>query len=343
MNDDLDYERIARYLAGECSKEESEEMDSSINKDPDLKLFIRKIWETRERKPKPWDVELTWNRLSKKMDQSEDVRIPAGQETEKKRKTRTSKTAWFVRIAAVFMIIGFAGLFGVLYVTGPEAEEPAAVVREMTTKKGQRAEVRLNDGTRIRLNADSKIEYPREFEAGVRTIRLTGEAYFEVATDDRPFFVYANGAVVQILGTEFNVQAYEEDEEVRVAVARGKVSVGFSDNDDVESALLEGGDLAQLKHEGSLLSVTHGTDLGRHLEWLENRLTFDNASMEEVATKLERWYGVEIEFSDPGLAEMSISATFDDESIHEVLRILQLSLDLDYETEGQKIIFTEKL
>lgn len=85
------------------------------------------------------------------------------------------------------------------------------------------------------------------------------------------------------------------------------------------------------------ISVSRGVDVSAYLGWMDYRMTFDDTPMERVARKLERWYGVEITFSDPSVAELNVSATFEDESIHEVLRVIDIALNLNHEIDGRNI------
>lgn len=329
-----DYERIARYLANECSGEEMAEIEARMDEDPLLAGVVRElrmIWNAREARPAAWDVEKVWKRISLELDREE--RSVRRVRTEKIR--RRPALNWMFRAAAL-VALGFATALFTLRYMEQEPEEPVSGIKEVVTDKGQRAEVRLSDGSRIRMNAESTIRHPAEFDAEQRFVHLTGEAYFEITPDDRPFYVFAENTVIRILGTEFNVNAYAGEEAVEVVVTDGTVAVGFA-GPSGESAILNRGDMARLLRNEDLLSVTQGVDVTRYTGWLEYRLEFEDLPMKEVATRLERWYGVEIRFADPATGEKRLSASFQEESIQEVLRVLQLSLDLEAEIGGRTI------
>ncbi len=255
----------------------------------------------------------------------------------------TTGTNWIIRIAAVLLVSVLTSLFALVYMNEEGLDETISM-REVVTESGQRATVHLDDGTRIRLNSGSKLIHPHEFENGERKVQLFGEAYFEIAKDERPFIVHADEALIEILGTEFNVQAYDEFDEIKVVVAEGRVAVRSDRQTYDNSAFLEKGDMASLMRgsEGRV-TITQNVDLRRHLGWIEYRLNFDNIPLGQVAATLQRWYGVEIQFSDDHLKQMKLTADFEDASIHEVIRVMEIALNLQYQMQGRTITFYSNL
>lgn len=343
MNTKLNYELIAKYLAGECTDQETEKIKILISEDPEKALIFRQmqqIWEARNKniRLKPWAVEKVWGQLSREMDHTDSISARASvKKRENIGKFRQMQNSWIIRFAAIFLIAGLTALFAITYFDNLQSDEQP-VMKEVLTERGQRAQLQLEDGSALQLNVDSKVKYPQVFDSDIRKVYLSGEAYFDIAQDERPFFVYADNAIIQILGTEFNVRAYTEDQEVQVIVADGIVNVGYSGNSEEEFSLLGKGDMASLQNNG-LLSIAHGINVQDHLGWLERRLLFEETPMEEVSKKLERWYGVDIRFRDEGLAQLRLSATFIDEPLLEVLRVIQLALDIDYDIHDGEVVF----
>src|SRR5690625_1803873 len=262
-------------------------------------------------------------------------------------KKRTTKRAgrgviWAFRIAALLVVSAMAGLVTITWLAEPEVD--TAAMNEVGTDRGQRAEVQLEDGTTIRLNSDSRITYPASFSNGVRSVSLTGEAYFDIARDERPFRVYAEGAEIEILGTEFNVTAYRDEEGLQIVVAEGVIDVSYADGNEIsrDIAQLGRGEMVEIERSTGSFSLTHDVDLAHHLGWLEYRLEFEGMPAGEVARTLERWYGIDITFSEPELADLRLTASFNDDSVQEVLRVMELSLGLGTETEGRAVIFFRK-
>lgn len=340
MNDDLIYELTAKYLAGECSDEETEMIRSLIKINPEYELIfeeLEKIWITKKSKPDAWDVEKVWDKLVEKINKPEPV---GSIQNLVKRNYRPGnhhlRNNWFLRFAAVFLIIGLTVL-SVIYLDNYRAAD-LTVLNELKTEKGQRAQIQLEDGSEIRLNVDSKISYPAQFDTNLRFIHLTGEAYFDIAADERPFLVYVDQAVIEIVGTRFNVQAYSDEDEIHVLVTDGKVNVGYMDSTD-EHTLLEKGDIASLKRDG-FMSVNQDVRNQDHLGWLDRRLTFNEVSLLQVSKTLERWYGISINLMSPEVEGLRLTATFEDESLQEILRVIQLALQLDIELKDKEVLIS---
>ena len=342
-----EYERLARYLSGESSEQEIKKIESRINKDPMFVIFIeklKKIWDLKSVAPNPYDVEAAWNQLSKEIDYAESHLTDASEKKPSKArklaKQKEPRIKWLIQVAAVFMVIGLTTLFMVLYM-GESTEEEQSTMREVVTENGQRSNIHLQDGSRITLNSGSRITYAREFGEDSRIAHVEGEAYFDIAHDSRPFYVYADGAVIQILGTEFNVRSYNE-EDIKIAVAQGLVVVKYAGAPDEYAVNLEKGDMAKLPRNGQNEPIVNRSiDLKQHIGWLDYRFSFSDTPLEVMAKQLERSYGVEIEFLDSELSKLRISASFEGESIHEVLQVIQLVLGLEYEMSGRKILFSK--
>jgi len=328
-------------------------------------------------RPGQWDIDAFWDRMSRRIDQELDQSPRTGQETtdtvkettdsiqeitdtvqettgtvQKKihtvqPKKRTTKRVgrgaiWAFRIAALLVISAMVGLVTMSWLAEPELD--TAAMNEVGTERGQRAEVQLEDGTTIRLNSDSRITYPASFSNDIRSVSLTGEAYFDIARDERPFKVYAEGAEIEILGTEFNVTAYRDEEGLQIVVAEGVIDVSYADGNEIsrDIAQLGRGEMVEIQRSTGSFSLTHDVDLAYHLGWLEYRLEFEDKPAGEVARTLERWYGIDITFSEPELADLRLTASFNDDSVQEVLRVMELSLGLGTETEGRAVIFFRK-
>lgn len=351
MKDQINLDLIPRYLSEECSSKEKQIIEQWLTADPANKktfLEIKRIWDIQPRKVLEQDLRIPWNRLESKMElhkKNQSSGIPdVARHKKPKRLNRSdriygSATIW-LRMAAVFVVVALSGLIGILYL-GEYERTDMLVMNDVITEGGQRAELTLNDGSRVRLNADSKLTHPEEFRTDERIVYLTGEAFFEVIPDGRPFYVMAGDLVVQILGTKFNVHAYEY-EPVHVVVAQGKVSVRHHEAVDDEAEILERGSMATLRQDGSgLLSVESDVELQRFLGWLEHRLEFDATPLDKVIMKLERSYGIDIELTEPSLRDLRFTAEFENETIYEILEVIQFSLDLEYTREGRHVRFTQ--
>jgi len=345
MNNRIDLELIVRYLAGEATHQEEKDIEAWMKRNPENRQVIEtfeQTWREKMNLSHPFNAEAAWSRLHKEMAREEKGSVhnprrmqspePASGKSYRKQRPRA---AWqFMRAAAAILLIGAGILFYVQHSADIDEGIPTS---EVVTEPGERAQLQLSDGTHIRLNVDSKLTYPKDFEGGTRVVELSGEAYFDVARDQRPFYVKADGAVIRVIGTEFNVQSYAADQLVQVVVAKGRVGVRDAD-DQAEEVALERGDLAQLKLDGrGILQVSQDVDLDWHLGWLDNRMEFRDTPIEQVAAMLERWHKVEIRIADPGLADLRFTAEFQDESIREILGVLQSTLQLEYKIEERTV------
>jgi transmembrane sensor len=343
MDKDIDYNLIVKYLAGECTNEEIRNIETQMKTDPrfsDTMYEFEKIWNTKKQQPADqWDKKGVWIKIEQEFGKNEARISPIKPIRTKKQFGIKEKRGmnWLIRIAAVFLVAGITSLFTILYMHDIRDDVPS-LMREVVTENGQRATVHLDDGSRIKLNSGSTLSHPREFNGDNRVVYLNGEGYFEIARDNRPFFVYAGEAVIEILGTEFNVNAYDDLDEIHVVVTDGMVSVQSEKSDVNEIVVLGKNDMGSLQRIGNGdIQITHNVNPEDYLGWMNYRMQFDNTPMSEVINKLERWYGVEIEVTDTDINEMKLTAEFEDESIHHVLRVVEIALDIEYENNGRRV------
>jgi len=161
--------------------------------------------------------------------------------------------------------------------------------------KGERLQVILQDGTKVFINSDSRLRYPKVFQLFKRTVELTGEAYFEVNKESlRPFTVQLEKIDVKVLGTKFDVRAYENEQKITVALDEGKVTM--KDLVGKELTLKPGNVVVYDKKLAKFSSTT--TEIGTITSWKENYLQFENASLSELLFTLERQYNVKFSMSD---------------------------------------------
>ncbi|HTE34473.1 MAG TPA: FecR domain-containing protein [Chryseolinea sp.] len=209
---------------------------------------------------------------------------------------------------------------------------------------GQKSIITLTDGSKVFLNSGSSVSFPKEFSAELREIRLTGEAFFEVVRNPlQPFHVHTGNVTTKVLGTSFNVQAFD-NEDISITVATGKVQVvasipnDKSAEDDVSEAILNPMEQGVFKgHKW----ITSQVELPRFLAWKNNTLRFEDAAMSQVAGALERWYNVQIEFENEQIKGCMINGQFKDQSLKNVLNSIRYMYNIDYRqlTQNQIILY----
>ena len=214
-----------------------------------------------------------------------------------------------------------------------EAEREADTVAEwnrLIVPRGGEYQLELADGTMIWLNAESELEYPEMF-GGERTVRLRGEAYFEVAKDSaRRFAVEAGGCVVEVLGTHFNVSAYP-DEAVRATLAEGSVQVGK----DGEMRRLRPNEQAVVR--GEEIEVRE-VEASQYISWVKGEYVFRNTRLREVAAQLGRWYDVEVRFAADSLQDKRMAGVvLRNEPLDFSLDVIERVTGVRFERDGDVI------
>lgn len=186
--------------------------------------------------------------------------------------------------------------------TGEESAIPS--FNTMKTPKGRQFAIRLPDGTKAWLNAASSLRYPTAFQTGERRVSVTGEAYFEVAANaGMPFVIDLPGrGAVEVLGTNFNVHAYENDPAFTTTLIRGAVRVKQGDGD--EAVVLKPGQEAIVPATGKI--EVRKVDVENAVMWKEGFFSFDQTPLPEVLKQLERWYDIEVEYQG-GVPDLKFS------------------------------------
>ena len=183
----------------------------------------------------------------------------------------------------------------------------------------------MPDGSKVWLNAESTISYKIPFNTKSRDVQLTGEAFFEIKKDEqRPFHVESGKVKVTVLGTRFNYKAFSEDTMIEVVLAEGKVKLSSSGSPTEKEIILKPGERAVINKVTKQTNITTG-NIEKYVGWHEGKLIFDECPLPEVARRLERWFGIEVQVSDPKLSGCQISTTFRNESLHQILALLELA------------------
>jgi ferric-dicitrate binding protein FerR (iron transport regulator) len=204
----------------------------------------------------------------------------------------------------------------------------------LTTPIGGQYKVTLPDKTVAWLNAASSLKYPVAFTGNERNVELSGEGYFEVTKNEKqPFKVLLkNGAEVQVLGTHFNINAYDDEPAIRTTLLEGSVSV-TSDNTTVQ---LQPGQQAILKTDGTLLAQKNAST-EEAVAWKEGKFVFKNAPIESIMRQVARWYDVDVQYE--GKLNYHFNATIErDTPVSRLFKLLELTGNVNFIITGNKII-----
>lgn len=202
------------------------------------------------------------------------------------------------------------------------------------TNPGVKGMVELPDGSTVILNSSSKIRVPSKFNKESRVVELEGEGYFNVASDSTwPMFVNtARGISVKVLGTTFNLSSYENDSELKFTLISGRVKL-LAENGDHEFDV-EPLQEVVIPDNRESRGVKRVANVELNTAWKDGYLVFEDTPLDQVVRKLERWYGASINVSNPKILDYRFTATFNSESLSQVLEFLKLSTNIDYSITG---------
>ncbi len=334
MPDDFDWRLIDRHLAGEASAEDEVALQRWLAADPSHETLLRGVSDAvRARDTADWDVGHAWSRVSARL---QEPRFAMHLDPRPMRRPRGR--AWMIAGAAAGVAVAILGIVWAPGAARHSATSPA--ISEIAAAPAQQTRATLRDGTRIVLNAGSRLRYPATFGESARDVELEGEGYFEVVHDSaRPFRVHARGSVTEDLGTRFVVRAYPELRHVEVAVAEGRVAL-HHDGDGRVSSTLTAGQRGRVETDGSV-SVMDDADVERWLEWTRGGLVFDGITLGQAATEIGRRFDVRIDVADSALAVKRVSARFRDEPLPRVLDGVSAALGMRWTRDGDRVRFEE--
>jgi ferric-dicitrate binding protein FerR (iron transport regulator) len=236
-----------------------------------------------------------------------------------------------------------SGFFPLKSVSAGSSIDQTNLVRTITTQHDQHRLVTLSDGTQIRLNSNSTIKVPNSFSNENRTVTLDGEAWFGVASDeDRPFYIQAGQATIQVLGTEFNVKMDDIAGNVQVAVAEGRVSLNNTNRENESSAILTKNTYAVYNIDSREILIEQ-TPVENYMSWISGKLFFYNEPLWVVSRYIERLYGVNFQFEQESLKELSLSTNMARESLPDVLDIIAQTLGIGYTLENNTVTWNRNV
>ncbi|MGN6416977.1 MAG: FecR family protein [Pseudobacter sp.] len=225
------------------------------------------------------------------------------------------------------------------------ATEGEAVTNVLSTPKGRQFRLVLPDGTKVWMNAASSLRYPTIFSGNKRQVRVTGEVFFEVAPNHlQPFLVdIDNKAQVEVLGTQFNVNAYSNEKNIRTTLVDGSIRIRAGAGYDTSSfKVMKPGEQAQssLSEQANLqgVKVVNNVNIEKVIAWKKGLFNFEDASLEEVLRQIERWYDIEVVYEKGIIPDIIFGGKFsNDVSLEGMLRSLKES-EVNFRMEGRKLI-----
>ena len=235
---------------------------------------------------------------------------------------------WRSIAAAVLLCI----VLSVVYFANPADMKVAQY--EIYVPYGKRQKVVLPDGTKVILNAGSYMKYPRQFGKEGRYVHFKGEAYFDVAKNkDCPFIIQSQDYKIRVLGTTFNLNNYEDSEELQLTLCTGKVLMNFGE----EQLKLTPGEQLVLDKTNMHLEREH-VNTQNYMLWMQNKLYFNRTPIQEVTRRLERVYNCTIRLDSSFVFNNFLSGTHDNRSLESVLESIRLATGIKYRKANNSYI-----
>jgi len=319
MNEEWTYEEkvsfVTRILTGDASDEEQSSLNMWLE-DPGNKAVydeISQIWGQAGtvKGARTVDVDSAWLRFEEEVIEQE----PVGELPVEKQASGTLRWVWYAAAAVA--------IFAVTYLVFLLPADDTIYQTAQTTR-----EISLPDGSEVTLNANSRLSFSADFGKEIREVELQGEAFFDVERDESiPFVILTKKARVEVLGTSFNVSAYDQDKEVVVVVTTGVVKVlSVEKGTDVT---LEEGDKAVLDRATGTVASLINQDLN-YLSWKTRKIILEDITLQEAVALLNKVYAVDIQLSDSAMESCTITAEFDNQSVEEVMAVISASLGIEY-------------
>jgi transmembrane sensor len=324
---------ILKFLHKQASEAEIESLLHWLKQDKHNRQYFDEVNETFQanevlRQFNPEKIDRAWNRVAEKIENEKVIRLPV---------TTISKRYYnFLRVAASVSIL-LAASFAIWRYYSLQIYNTAEKVI-VHNPQGRNTQIVLPDGTLVWLNTNSTLEYAGDFGKETREVVLKGEAFFDVRKKQQQnFIVKTDQLSIRVKGTRFNVRAYE-GQDANTTLEEGKVELTIAGQHQIY-AMRPGDQITVAKNEEKI--ILQKVDPSDFSAWKEDTLVFDNTPLSEIILKLENRYNVKI-IIDKAIAERErLTMTISQETIDEILEMIQLSSRLNYRKEKNQILIYE--
>ena len=321
-------ELLPRYCEGQVTEEERLLVEAWMNESEENRRVAKQIHSLY--------LATDTIHVMKKVDTEKALSRVKGRITGRK---KTMWWEWAQRAAAV-LFIPLLVVQLVHYWGGDEQE--LAQMLEVKTNPGMTTSLTLSDGTVVFLNSESRLTYPSHFNGDTRNVTLQGEAYFEVSKDPKhPFIVQTETIDVQVLGTHFNVDAYQNNPDVKTTLLTGSVAVSNKSNS--VRMILKPNEIAIYNKVGNKLTRQVTKNAKDEISWRDGEFIFDNLPLGEIARELSNSFDTPIHIADTSLQSYRISARFrNGEDLETILSVLHHAGYFNYSQNNKQIVITTK-
>jgi transmembrane sensor len=346
MNHPVNWSLLAKYLSGECTLNEVYQIESWINGDPEnqeLVELLKTAWNTTESPIQTSDTLFLWQQLSWQAGIEGDLPTKP-KRTPNQTPVRTRK--WiFSRQSSYYMIWRYAAallifLLSALYIFDGDLPsllgiKSTAEFKSISVKNGDRQSISLSDGSKVILDAGSKFRFPDKFNGKKREVYLTGEAFFKVASNpEKPFIVHANRAALEVVGTQFNIRAWNQERKITVTVSEGKVLL-YSENNGTEKAVTLNQGYTSTVPDNGHPTQPQLADIRKSTGWIRNEIYFEDTPLREILGQLERWYDVEFDMHDSMAIDDHLTVHLTDRTLEDHLKLIGELADIHFVRSGK--------
>ncbi len=374
MTNDKTWDLVAKKLSGEATPEELNELGELLKKDPDVHYTLQAMSSWWGMKAGGNDdaydaLKRHINRLKAQgVEYDEQASIPYEIKKERAPFLRRKITRYSIAALLLLAVVGS----GFYYWNSNNNHNPVAAGRqialkdEVSVRYGSKSKLVLADGTQVWLNSGSKLSYNKNNSNGQREVSLTGEAYFDVFKDPvHPFIIHTGRINIKVLGTAFNVRSYPGEKNIETSLIRGRVEVTIKDRPSEsiilkpnEKLVIPSGEEAvasvPARNSGKattapqhspepIIAVSHLTYAPKdstiiETAWLENKLIFQGETFEDLAIRMERWYGISFRFKNEAVKKEKLTGVFENETVQEALSALQLVAPFRYAIGKNEVV-----
>jgi len=365
MEENRFYILSARKLAGELTEAEYRELEMIFLGNPLYREMYKKLELNLPvlKKSNATEQREVLNNLRVKLHSDPDYNPPL--ESAGWRKKLINKVYWNKKYKTLYFSIAFILASVLLYSLYTEKgqislQKEIVSKNNISTKPGSKTQVTLPDGSKVILNADSKLSYPDNFMGDTREVTLEGEAFFDVTKNKKkPFIIHSKTMDIKVLGTVFNIKAYPSESLSEASLISGSIEVILKTRTNEKIFLKPNEKITvssipenkqtpntpenKYREIAPLISINklkfdNADNQVSEIAWTQNKLIFNNESFENIVQLLKRWYGLEIRIETNELKDINFTGRFYSESINQVLKALQLTHKFNFSNNNGQIV-----
>jgi len=352
-----------RKLSGEASEQDINDLEKFFIEDDVYEKkydLLKAHWENKNRVPTDIDTALQKIMVQIQNDKNESEEVNSIS-TSNKKSGVIKFLLGFSKVAAI-LIVCLIGTYFIYQNATPDSFGKIAskeTLRIQQTPKRGKSTITLSDGTKVIMNADTRLKFPKHFTGATREVYLSGEAFFNVTHNAKmPFIIHTNEMNIKVLGTEFNVKSYPGDSTSETTLIRGLIEVTLKDRPDdriilkpKEKLIVSNMAVEQSSSEirktypahsvelliSSLHYISKSDSAVVETSWVDNKLVFQDESFGNLAADMGRKYDVDIQFSNDAIKDYRFTGIFEKETITEALNALKLTERFNYKIEGTNV------